>query len=204
MMKKLVMKFCSAIVFSTSFLAFAGSGLAQQQNNANRATASGWFKTCNDRDGSKVCNVQFRVVASNGANLTTLNLVEITGKVERRVFQIVVPTGRSLPQGIVLQVDGKRATTIPYLFCRAQGCNAEVRLDDNLVNVFKRGGSLEITTVNFQGQNNPVPITLKGFTAAYDGPPVKREDPAARQQNLADQLKKKAEELENQNSGSSN
>lgn len=203
-MKNILMKVCSAIVFSTSVLAFAGTALAQQQNNSNRATASGWFKTCNERDDSKVCNVQFRVVASNGANLTTLNLVEITGKVERRVFQIVVPTGRSLPQGIVLQVDGKRATTIPYLFCRAQGCNAEVRLDDNLVNVLKRGGALEISTVNFQGQKNPVPVTLKGFTAAYDGPPVKREDPAARQQNLADQLKKKAEELENQNSGSSN
>ena len=204
MMTKTFKGLCTAIFFSASSLVIVDNVQAQQQSNANRATASGWFKTCNERDDSKVCNVSFRVVASNGANLTTLNLVEITGKVERRVFQIVVPTGRSLPQGIALQVDGKRATTIPYLFCRAQGCNAEVRLDDNLVDVFKRGGALEITTINFQGQQNPVPVTLKGFTAAYDGPPIKREDPSARQQNLADQLKKKAEELENQESGSSN
>ncbi len=167
-----------------------------QQSGRVEATASGWFKTCNERDGSKICNVQFRISANNGANLTTLNLVEVTGKVERRVFQIIVPTGRSLPQGIQLTIDNKRATTIPYLFCRAQGCNAEVRLDDNLVNVFKRGGGVEVKTINFQGQENPVPITLKGFTAAYDGPPLKLEDQATRQQNLADQLKKKAEELE--------
>ena len=40
----------------------------------------------------------------------------------------------------------------------------------------------------------PVPITLKGFTAAYDGPPVEINDPNARQDELAEQLRKKAEE----------
>ncbi|MDJ0615123.1 MAG: invasion associated locus B family protein [Rhizobiaceae bacterium] len=186
---------CSTIVLAASLASTAVFAQTQQSGRVE-ATASGWFKTCNERDGSKICNVQFRISANNGANLTTLNLVEVTGKVERRVFQIIVPTGRSLPQGIQLTIDNKRATTIPYLFCRAQGCNAEVRLDDNLVNVFKRGGGVEVKTINFQGQENPVPITLKGFTAAYDGPPLKLEDQATRQQNLADQLKKKAEELE--------
>ncbi len=203
-MKTLSKKLCSTIAMSAALFAFSGHANAQQQGNSNQARASGWFKTCDERDESKICNVQFRVLAGNGANLTTLNLVEITGKVERRVFQIVVPTGRSLPQGIQIRVDGKQATSIPYLYCRPQGCNAEVRLDDSLVNIFKRGGGLEITTINFQGKENPVPVTLKGFTAAYDGPPRKRDDAATRQQNLADQLKKKAEELENEQGGSSN
>lgn len=203
-MKNVSKYICSTAAFTMSLVGFSGGAYAQQQGNGTQAVASGWYKTCEDRNESKICNVQFRVVAGNGANLTTLNLVEITGKLERRVFQIVVPTGRSLPQGIQVRVDGKRATSIPYLYCRPQGCNAEVRLDNSLVNIFKRGGGLEITTINFQGKENPIPVTLKGFTAAYDGPPRKRDTGAARQQNLADQLKKKAEELENQDGDTSN
>ena len=164
--------------------------------------STGWFKTCDEREGNKVCNVQLRVVAQNGANITTMNLVEITGAQERRVFQIIVPTGRSLPQGIQIRVDGKRATAIPYLYCRPQGCTAEVKLDDGLVNVFKAGGALEVTTINFQGQENPVPVTLKGFTAAYDGPPRKRETATDRQKSLAEQLQKKAEEARSEGESS--
>jgi invasion protein IalB len=168
---------------------------AQQQSAAAKSVgnASGWYKTCTETEGSKVCNVQFRVRTETGANITTLNMVEITGNNARRIFQIIVPTGRSLPPGIQLAVDGKRATAIPYLYCRPQGCNAEVRLDDGLVGIFKKGGSIEVTTINFQGQENPVPITLKGFTSAFDGPPKEPEEDN-RQKTLADQLKKKAEE----------
>lgn len=170
------------------------SGDVSAQQGGNQAKATGWYKTCDEGEGRKICNVQYRVAAPNGVNITTLNLVEITGNVERRIFQIIVPTGRSLPQGIQIRVDDKRATAIPYLYCRPQGCTAEVKLDDSLVGIFKKGGKLEITTINFKGKENPVPVTLKGFTAAFDGPPRKREETNTRQQSLADQLEKKAEE----------
>lgn len=186
----------AGLVGSTS-LAFA-----QQQSSGGQARASGWFKTCAERGGSELCNVQFRVVTANGVNITTLNLVESKGDAKRRVFQIVVPTGRSLPQGIQIQVDGKRAAAIPYLYCRPQGCTAEVRLDDSLVGIFKKGGKLDVTTINFQGKEQPVPVTLKGFTSAYDGPPVKRDEQTQRQQDLAEELRKKAEEKRKKEEGS--
>lgn len=174
---------------------------AQQQGGASQVRTSGWFKTCNERDGSDVCNVQFRVVGQGGINITTLNLIESKGAVERRVFQIFVPTGRSLPQGIQIQVDGKRAAAVPYLHCRPQGCTAEVPLDDKLVDVFKKGGRLDVATINFQGQQQAVPITLKGFTAAFDGPPVDRNKQRDRQLSLQEELKRKAEEKRKQESG---
>lgn len=185
----------TGLMFLAGFAGFLPQSQAQQQNANNQFRSSGWFKTCGERNGSNICNVQYRVVAPNGANVSTLNLVESKGKVERRVFQIIVPTGRSLPPGIQIQVDGKRAAAIPYLYCRPKGCTAEVRIADDLINVFKKGGRLDVTSINFQGQQQPVPVTLKGFTAAFDGPPVKPEgNQNQRQQNLANELKKKAEE----------
>lgn len=175
---------------------------AAQQAGANQVRSSGWFKACSERDGSDVCNVQYRVVGPGGVNITTLNLVDSKGAVERRVFQIIVPTGRSLPQGIQIQVDGKRAAAVPYLYCRPKGCTAEVRLDDDLVGVFKKGGRLDVTTINFQGKQQPVPVTLKGFTSAFDGPPVEPNTQNERQLSLQEELKKKAEEKRKQESGS--
>ena len=184
------MKFFAKTAFAASVLlgSFATASFAQQGN----VSASGWFKTCNEAQGSKVCVVQYRVIANEGNQLvTSLNLVEITGKLQRRVFRIIVPTGRSLPPGIQVQVDGQRSVVIPYTYCRPNICAAEVALNDELVKVFKAGGRLDVTSLNFQSKPNLVPVTLKGFTAAYDGPPIKQEDPASREELLKKQLEEK-------------
>ncbi len=156
------------------------------------ARASGWIKTCNEGAAGEVCNVQYQVVSNDGQILTAVSLVELSGDAKRRIFRIVVPTGRSLQQGVQLQVDGKQATAVPYAFCRPRICAAEAALTDDLVKIFKAGGSLEITSINFQGQPNPIPVTLKGFTAAYDGPPT--EIPKNDAQESQEKLKKQLEE----------
>ena len=158
--------------------------------------SNGWYKACSDQGNNKICNVQYQVVASTGQVVTSVNLAEVTGEVSRKVFQITVPTGRAIQPGVELQVDGKKASKIPYTFCTPRICAAEVKLDDTLVEVLKAGGEMVITSMNFQGKANPIPVTLKGFTAAYDGEPIKQEELQGRQQKLAEELKKKAEETQ--------
>ncbi len=184
----------TAFLLSASFAFMTTSAIAQQQGNVG---ITGWFKTCNEVDENKVCNVQFRVVTREGNQLiTSINLIEASGKVNRKIFRVLVPTGRSLPPGIQVQVDGKRAVNIPYAYCRPQVCAAEAVLNDQLVKIFKAGGSLEITSLNFQSKPNKVPVTLKGFTAAFDGPAVKQEDPASREELLKKQLEEKLKQQE--------
>lgn len=164
--------------------------------HAQALRSNGWYKACSDQGNNKICNVQYQAVASTGQVVTSVNLAEITGDISRKVFQITVPTGRAIQPGIELQVDGKKATKVPYSFCTPRICAAEVQLDDALVGILKGGGEMLITSTNFQGKANPIPVTLKGFTAAYDGEPIKREELQGRQQQLADELKKKAEETQ--------
>lgn len=167
----------------------AAPALAQQKPPTN-----GWYKVCSKQEDNDICNVQFQSVASTGQLVTAVSLAEIKGKINRRVFQVTVPIGRLIPAGIKVKVDDKKEVTIPYTYCFPQSCMAEVQLDDNLVTLLKSGSGMSITSTNFQNKPNPVDVTLSGFTAAYDGEPLKRDELEKQQQELQEQLRKKAEE----------
>lgn len=182
----------AVLLAAASFFAaaiFGAPAKAQQQPPTN-----GWFKVCSKQDDSDICNVQFQSVASTGQVITAISLAEIKGKVNRRIFQITVPTGRLLPAGIKLKVDDKKEVAIPYAFCFPQSCMAEVQLDDNLIALLKSGKGMTITSTNFQNKPNPVTVTLEGFSGAYDGEPLKRDELEQRQRELQEELRKKAEE----------
>lgn len=142
-----------------------------------------------------VCNVQHLLRTQSGQLLTAINLIEVKGKVNRRVLQIAVPTARLIPPGVGLQVDGGATTKIDYAICLPDRCVAEAQLSDQIVASFKKGSELTLTSVNFQNQPNPIKITLKGFTDAFDGEPLKQEDLNARQQKLQEFVNKNNEEF---------
>lgn len=179
----------AALGASLAFSASATTASAQQQGGPQ-----GWFKVCAKQDNNDICNTRIQSVASTGQVLTQISLIDVKGEVERRVFQITVPSGRLIPNGIKLRVDDKQETTLPYLYCFPQNCIAEVKLDDKLVGILKAGGKLTVTSTNVRNQPNPIELTLEGFTAAYDGPPIKQEELANRQRELQEELRKKAEE----------
>lgn len=183
-----------SIVFGTLFSTVAlipASNLQAQEQSGNVAS-SGWFKTCNEEGENTLCNVQYRVVTSQGNQLLmSINLIEISGSVSRKVFRIIVPTARSLPEGIQVQIDGQRSVVVPYTYCRPQICAAEAQLSDGLVKAFKAGGALNVTTLNFQDKQNVIPVTLKGFTASFDGPAIKQEQQISREEQIKKQLEDK-------------
>jgi invasion protein IalB len=177
-----------AAVLAMSAMLAAPAG-AQEQPPTN-----GWFKLCSKQEDNEICNVQFQAVASNGQVVTAVSLAEVKGKINRRVFQITVPTGRLIQAGIKVKVDDKKEVVLPFAFCFPQNCMAEVALDDNLVTLLKGGKAMTITSTNFQNKPNPVEVSLNGFTGVYDGPPLKRDELEARQRQLQEELRKKAEE----------
>lgn len=144
----------------------------------------GWFKACSKQEDVDICNVQNIVTAATGQLVTGLSLIELKGKVNRKVFQVTVPTGRLVPPGIGLQIDGGKAQKLDYVICFPDRCVAEVQLSDQLVAAFKKGSELQLTSINFQNQANPVKVSLQGFTGAYDGAPMQQADIEDRQKKL--------------------
>lgn len=177
----------------SSLMLTSGAALSQSVTASN-----GWYKACNDQGETKICNVQYQAVASTGQVITSINLAELTGAVERRVFQVTVPTDRRIPPGVAMKIDDKKPTPIPFSFCTPRICAAEVKLDDKLVAVLKSGKLLEVMSVNFQGKENPITITLEGFSEAFDGEAITQETLRKRQETLAEKLKKDAESTQNE------
>ena len=182
-------------VFTALVFSIAGGQLISSPVNAQRAVPpAGWFKVCSKQDDNDICNTQIQSVASTGQVVTAISLIEIKGSINRSLFQITVPSGRLIPAGIKLSVDDKKNTTLPYVYCFPQSCMAEVKLDKGLIGVLKAGGKLLVTSTNFQNKENPIEMTLSGFTAAFTGPPIKQDALADRQKQLQEELQKKAEE----------
>jgi invasion protein IalB len=163
---------------------------AQQQQ-----MPQGWFKACAKQEDVDICNVQNLVSASTGQVVTGISLLELKGKVNKKLFQVTVPTGRLVPPGIGLQVDGGKAQKLEYMLCFADRCIAEAPLTDQLVASFKKGSELTLTSVNSQNQPNPIKVSLQGFTGAYDGPPLKQSDIEDRQKKIKEFVAKNNEDF---------
>ena len=146
----------------------------------------GWFKACTKQEDVDICNVQNITTAGNGQLITGVSLIDLRGKVNRKVFQVTVPTGRLVQPGIGLQIDGGKTQKLDYVICFPDRCVAEVPLTDQLVGAFKKGQALTLTSINFQSQPNPIKVALQGFSGAYDGPPLQQSDIEDRQKKVQD------------------
>lgn len=176
-------------VLLAATLAIPQPAFSQQQPPSN-----GWYKVCSKQEENDICNVTFQSVAPTGQLLTAISLLQIRGKINGQKFQATVPPGRLIPPGIKVRIDDGKETALPYLVCFPQRCVAEGELDQALVDGLKNGGRMIVTSVNFQNKPNPIEITLEGFTAAYDGEPLKQDELEARQRQLQEELRAKAEE----------
>lgn len=177
-------------------LAVAAFSVTMPASAQEAQAPAGWFKACTKQADSDICNVQNIKTGSTGQLLTAVNLIQVTGKQNRAIFQVAVPTGRIIPPGIGLQIDGGQSRKIDYAICLPDRCIAEAPLTDELIASFKKGGELTLTTLNFQQQPNPIKVSLSGFTAAFDGDPLQQSEVETRQQELQAEIEKRREEFQ--------
>jgi invasion protein IalB len=171
---------------------FANAAAHAQQ--ATRPPApQGWYKVCTKQEDNDVCTVQNIQQAANGQLLTAVGLITVTGKVNNKIMQITVPSARSIPPGVTMQIDGGKGQKIDFAVCMPQFCIAQVPLTDGLVAAMKKGGEAVFTSVNFQQAPNPIKISLAGFSDAFDGPPMEPSKLEETQRALQEKTLKEAE-----------
>jgi invasion protein IalB len=182
-------------VLAAGVVGLLAAGLSPAAAQQQPQLPQGWFKACTKQEDVDICNVQNITTAASGQLVTGISMIELKGKVNRKVFQVTVPTGRMVPPGIGLQIDGGKAQKLDYVICFPDRCVAEVALSDQIVSSFKKGQELTLTSVNFQNQQNPVKVSLKGFTDAFDGPPLQQSDIEDRQKKLQEFVNKNNEDF---------
>lgn len=182
-------------ILAAGAMAMAAGSIAPAAAQQQQQLPQGWFKACSKQEDVDICNVQNIRLAETGQLLTGVSLIEVKGKTNRRIFQVTVPTGRMIPPGVGMQIDGGKVQKIDYMICLPDRCIAEGQLTDELVNSFKRGTELTLTSVNFQNQPNPIKVTLQGFTSAFDGEPLQQADIEERQRQIQEFVNKNTDEF---------
>ncbi|MCA1407810.1 invasion associated locus B family protein [Ensifer sp. IC3342] len=154
----------------------------------------GWFKVCTKQEDNDVCIVQNLLTANNGQLITAVGLITVSGKINRKVLQVSVPSARMIPPGVQMQIDGGKGVKLDYAICMPDKCVAEAPLSDALIANLKKGNEVVFTSVNFQRAPNPIKMTLEGFTGVFDGEPIEQSQLEERQRLLQEEMQKKAED----------
>jgi len=138
---------------------------------------SGWNKFCNPDPVTQErgCVVVFQAIQENGGMVAQVALSFLEAEPGNIILSMIVPTGVLLVPGIQLQVDSNEPTTVPYVICEPTLCRSERQVETAFVNQLKAGGELIVSFLRPDLEAGgavriDVPVTLIGFTAAYDGP----------------------------------
>ncbi|KZC97660.1 invasion associated locus B family protein [Oceanibaculum pacificum] len=80
---------------------------------------------------------------------------------------ILMPLGVLLPPGLGIQVDKAEPRGLPFRHCEPGGCLAPWNMSDSDVAALKGGTQLTVIATDQAGKQVGLPVSLKGFTAAY-------------------------------------
>ena len=73
-----------------------------------------------------------------------------------------------LPPGVGLKIDDQDMGRLNFLQCLANGCVAQVAMDDKLVEKLKTGKTATLAIFQTPEQGVGVPAPLAGFKEAYE------------------------------------
>lgn len=132
-----------------------------------------WTAKCgklSEASKQEVCHI-FQVITDSKEPKNAILAVEIGYLPDEKqpIAQFTLPLGVLLPPGLQLRVDESEETgRVPFTVCDPVGCKAMVRLDAEVIERFKKGIKLNILIANPEGRVATIPISLSGFTAAFD------------------------------------
>ncbi|MBN8995641.1 MAG: invasion associated locus B family protein [Rhizobiales bacterium] len=154
-----------------------------------------WVKLCNTDAASKkeLCLTLQELRAETGQFIASATLRQVTGD-DKVSFIAAVPPGMLLQPGLRVQVDGGKQYPIKYGICFQNACYGELDIDSDLMSQMRKGKQLVLTTLNQQAKGVSFPMTLAGFSKAYDGKGLDAAGQAARQDDLNKALQARAEQ----------
>lgn len=146
----------------------AAGAAAQTGTGVIKETIGAWQINCGKPPGSKneICAAEQTAVDESRPNvgLTVLFLKSLAdGKV---ILRVVAPLGVLLPAGLGLKIDNQDVGNAPFIRCSANGCIAEVIVQDELNQKLKTGKTALFIIFETPDDGIGIPIALDGFGKA--------------------------------------
>jgi len=160
-------RLAAVLVLGAATLGAAASAHAQGMVKAKHGD---WETRCETPPGASYeqCAAVLSVVDQERPNLTMVVIVLNTADRKARLMRVVAPLGILLPPGVSLRIDDQDAGRLNFLQCLANGCIAQLALDDKLIDRLKSGKTATLGIFQTPEQGVGVQAPLVGFKDAYE------------------------------------
>jgi invasion protein IalB len=159
---------------------FAGLVLGAAAASAQQAPAAparpdekivgDWRVRCFAVDNTNPCDMfQERVAQQTQQRVLTFSLAFVPS-MNRHILQISVPLDVALQKGVTIQIGDYKSPIMKYRMCNREGCFVQLAPDNAVIEALARATSAT-ATINIaadSGKTVPLPLSLKGFSAAHD------------------------------------
>ena len=152
------------------FAAAAFLAGAVQAEGVIRDKHGDWQTRCETPPGAayEQCAIVMSVVDQERPNLVLVVIVLNTADRKARLMRVIAPLGVLLPSGVSLRIDDVEVGRLPFLQCLANGCIAQLAMDDKLIDKLKGGKTATLGIFQTPEQGVGVPAPLAGFKEAYE------------------------------------
>jgi len=159
----------SAFVFFNILMLASVPASAQQ----SQTPYGDWNMRCETPPGAQgpQCALMQYVVAESRPNVGLSVIMLKTADGKAKLLRIITPLGVLLPSGLGLKIDDEDIGRAGFVRCIAEGCLAEVILEDELLNKLRRGQQATFIVFVSPEDGIGIPISLSGFSAGYDALP---------------------------------
>ena len=159
-----------ALLFAAALCALPSLVSAQ---GVVKAQYGDWQMSCDTPPGasSQQCAIIQNVTAEDQPNVGLSVIVLKTADQKARLLRVLAPLGVLLPNGLGLNVDGKDIGRAYFVRCFADGCYAEVVLEDELLKTLRSGAQATFIVFQSPEEGIGIPVDLKGFAEGYDALP---------------------------------
>ena len=157
-------------VAAALMVAIAGSAAAQ---GVVKAKHGGWETRCETPPGATAeqCALVQSVIDEDRPNITLVVIALKTADKKTRLLRVIAPLGALLPTGLSLKVDNEDIGRMNFVRCLANGCVAEVFLDDKLLGKLEGGAKVTFVLFETPEEGVGVPTALAGFKEGFEALP---------------------------------
>ncbi|WP_299081521.1 invasion associated locus B family protein [uncultured Ruegeria sp.] len=127
-----------------------------------------WTVNCAQEAGQKQCAMSQSLNLQNQSGLL-LRMELQRGEEDGASGIIIVPFGLDIAKGVSLSIDGGPRWNLPMRTCQNFGCVIPVTMGSAIVQEMKESSTIQISLYTLDGGKTlEVPVSLAGFTAAFD------------------------------------
>ncbi|KGF67329.1 hypothetical protein LL06_23270 [Hoeflea sp. BAL378] len=156
-------------------LALPAPGALAQTTDRPSATAeaakSNWAVNCGAGETAEaplVCQMMQNVVVQESNQRLLTVVIRPQKDSPNHTLTLALPHGVDFLKGVAVAVDDKEAFTVPVQTSNPQGAFSNLPISDELLAELKAGTTITFNFQSVSGQSFSVPISLAGFSTAYE------------------------------------